>query len=76
MNGEAIGSRIVIRNKYRSDGTVERNKAHIVDQIFSERTGVQVTGVQSLIFCPYRSFELIMHAESSGGTSLDGNTTV
>jgi hypothetical protein len=37
---EVIGSRIVLRNKYNANGTLERRKARLVAQGFSQRPGV------------------------------------
>lgn len=37
---ESIGSRIVLRNKYKPDGTIERRKARLVAQGFSQQPGV------------------------------------
>ncbi|KAH0820277.1 hypothetical protein GEV33_002514 [Tenebrio molitor] len=37
---EVIGSRIVLRNKYTANGTLERRKARLVAQGFSQRPGV------------------------------------
>jgi len=37
---EVIGSRIVLRNKYNSDGTLERRKARLVAKGYSQRPGV------------------------------------
>ena len=39
-NEEVIGSRIVLRNKFKSDGTLERRKARLVAQGFSQQPGV------------------------------------
>lgn len=36
---EIIGSRFVLRNKYRSDGTLERKKARLVAKGFAQRPG-------------------------------------
>jgi len=35
-----IGSRIVLRNKYKQDGTIERRKARIVAKGFAQRPGI------------------------------------
>lgn len=35
-----IGSRMVLKNKYRSDGSVEKRKARMIAQGFSQRPGV------------------------------------
>jgi len=40
MNEKMIGSRIVLRNKYRQDGTIERRKARLVARDFAQRPGV------------------------------------
>lgn len=37
---EIIGSRIVLRNKYSADGRLERRKARVVAQGFSQRPGI------------------------------------
>lgn len=37
---KTIGSRIVLRNKYKADGTLERRKARLVAQGFSQQPGV------------------------------------
>lgn len=37
---EIIGSRFVLRNKFRPDGTLERRKARIVAQGFAQRPGI------------------------------------
>jgi len=36
---EVIGSRFVLRNKYHSDGTLERRKARLVARGFAQRPG-------------------------------------
>jgi hypothetical protein len=37
-----IGSRMVLRNKYRADGTFERRKARLVAQGFSQKPGIHL----------------------------------
>jgi hypothetical protein len=37
---QVIGSRMVLRNKYRADGTFERRKARLVAQRFSQKPGI------------------------------------
>ena len=39
----SIGCRMVLRNKYHADGSVERRKARIVAQGFSQRPGIDFT---------------------------------
>lgn len=39
-NERTIGSRIVLRNKFKSDGTMERRKARLVAQGFSQQPGI------------------------------------
>nr|CAH7744961.1 unnamed protein product [Callosobruchus chinensis] len=39
-NQHVVGSRIVLRNKYRPDGIVERRKARLVAQGFSQKPGM------------------------------------
>ena len=39
-NQQAIGSRFVLRNKFRSNGTLEKKKARLVARGFSQRPGV------------------------------------
>ncbi|KMQ86259.1 retrovirus-related gag-pol polyprotein [Lasius niger] len=39
-NTEVIGSRIVFRNKFNPDGTIERKKARIVAKGFAQRPGI------------------------------------
>lgn len=39
-NQSVIGSRIVLRNKYNADGTLQRRKARIVARGFSQRPGI------------------------------------
>jgi len=40
---EVIGSRFVLRNKYHSDGTLERKKARLVAKGFAQRPGFILT---------------------------------
>lgn len=40
QEGKVIGSRIVLRNKYASDGNLERRKARVVAQGFTQRAGI------------------------------------
>ena len=37
---EVIGNRIVLRNKYKPDGNLERRKARIVARGFAQRPGI------------------------------------
>lgn len=37
---KVIGSRLVLRNKYKQDGTIDRRKAHIVAKEFAQQLGV------------------------------------
>lgn len=39
-SNNVIGSRVTLRNKFRSDGTLERRKARLVAQGFSQRPGI------------------------------------
>lgn len=39
-NAEVIGSRLVLRNKYRTDGSIEKRKARLVARGFSQRPGI------------------------------------
>ena len=39
-NNRVIGCRLVLRNKYNADGTLERRKARLVAQGFSQRPGI------------------------------------
>ena len=39
-NHQIVGSRVVLRNKYNSDGTLERRKARIVAKGFSQHPGI------------------------------------
>lgn len=39
-NDEVIGIRMVLRNKYKPDGTIERRKARLVARGFNQRPGI------------------------------------
>ncbi|KAJ3661597.1 hypothetical protein Zmor_005987 [Zophobas morio] len=52
---KVVGSRIVLRNKYKSDGTFERRKARLVAQGFSQQPGIHFTET----FAPVARFSSI-----------------
>jgi hypothetical protein len=52
---QVIGSRMVLRNKYRADGTFERRKARLVAQGFSQKPGIHF----SETFAPVARFSSI-----------------
>ena len=39
-DAEIIGSRMVLRNKYKPDGTIEKRKARLVARGFAQRPGI------------------------------------
>jgi hypothetical protein len=52
---QVIGSRMVLRDKYRADGTFERRKARLVAQGFSPKPGIHF----SKTFAPAARFSSI-----------------
>ncbi|KAJ3635178.1 hypothetical protein MTP99_008105 [Tenebrio molitor] len=46
---QVIGSRMVLRNKYRADGTFERRKARLVAQSFSQKPGIHFSETFALV---------------------------